>query len=257
MVRKSFLIIALMSFGLAAFAGDPWKDKSWREWDEKDLARVMADSPWSRPAKVDATWKDARGRAQGLSPDSSADSGAPTTIRGTSEGGSYGGNPQGPNVGPRTDRNDPRYAQAVFIVRWTSSRTLRQAVARLNMQRGMPVADAEKIVAQQPQAHEIIVFGEDMTPFANVTAEELRAKTHLTLKSAKQEISPRAAAVRRSPDGKQILAAVFEFPMNSEAGALLISAKEKGAEFHCQVRRTSIKVNFEPGKMISKDGAEF
>jgi hypothetical protein len=217
----------------------------------------MADSPWSRPVKVDATWKEAKGGARGLSPDSSAVSGAPTSISGTSEGGSYGGNPQAPNVGPRTDRTDPRYAQAVFIVRWTSSRTLRQAVARLNMQRGMPVADAEKIVALQPKAHEIIVFGEDMTLFANVTADELREKTHLTLKSTKQEVHPKAAAVRKSPDGKQILAVVYEFPMNSEAGTPLISSKEKGAEFHCQLGKISIKANFEPQKMVSKDGAEF
>lgn len=44
MRRITFVFIGLLSIALAAWADDPWKQKSDQEWDEGDLRRIMNDS---------------------------------------------------------------------------------------------------------------------------------------------------------------------------------------------------------------------
>lgn len=244
-MRLAMLLAIVAATGLA---GEPWKEKSFREWDQKDLARIMQDSPWSKNVYVPITWRE--GRARGLTPDTSASSGAPTSIRGTRDASEFGG-VEGRTV---TARGEPT---ALFTVRWTSSLTLRQAVARLNFLRGLPAAEAEKPLAFDPPVHELIIFGEDLSLFEKATEQELKQKTHLSLKQARKEVQPLAVALRKSEDGKRTVAVVFHFPKKTDSGEALIAASEKSIEFHVHAAGTSFKVEFEPRKMVTKEGPEF
>src|ERR1700732_3783677 len=60
LVRKAILIgSTLVVLAAVVFAGnDPWKAKPYQQWDEKDVRKILGDSPWSKVIQVDATWKD-------------------------------------------------------------------------------------------------------------------------------------------------------------------------------------------------------
>ena len=49
--------IACLAYAVAAWAGDPWKDKTYKEWNEIEANKILTDSPWARPVVVVASWR--------------------------------------------------------------------------------------------------------------------------------------------------------------------------------------------------------
>src|ERR1700751_1695907 len=83
----SFAVFAIAALALAA--SDPWKSKSYQQWDEKDVKKVLDDSPWAKVTQVDATWQkggSASAPSSGLPQGSSA---------GAAPGGGGGGGSRG------------------------------------------------------------------------------------------------------------------------------------------------------------------
>jgi hypothetical protein len=146
--------------------------------------------------------------------------------------------------------------EAHFTLRWGSARTTREALARLAVFRGMPEADAEKIMNLPVTEHQLVLYGSDMAPFAKSDEKSLMEMTFLKLKRNKQKISPSRVEIKRGQDGKKISGIVFYFPMKSEAGEPVIAPDEKGVEFECRTEQVSIRQNFEPNKMVSKAGPD-
>src|SRR5579862_4152677 len=61
-MRKLFLAVTFLSVAALAWAGDtPWKDKPYDQWDQKDVTKILSDSPWAKTLRVDATWKSGNG----------------------------------------------------------------------------------------------------------------------------------------------------------------------------------------------------
>jgi hypothetical protein len=49
-----FFTICFAAFSLATAAARPndaWKDKDPQDWDEKDVQKILTDSPWSKPSQ--------------------------------------------------------------------------------------------------------------------------------------------------------------------------------------------------------------
>lgn len=250
MFRKCLVFLAILVLAAGVYAGDPWKDKTYKEWDERESRRILNDSPWARVVAVNATWRAQRdqqgpeggaGRAGGQ-PEEGGLGGVGATAGGSRSGGGEG-------VGSEMPR-------AEFIVRWSSARTARQAVARLAVLGGRPEAEAEKYLSQAVTEHEIVLFGPDMAPFAKTDEIALKEKTFIKPKKTKQKIAPTRIEIRRSEDGKRIHAIVFHFAMNSESGEPIIAPGEKGVEFECRAGNFSIKTGFDLQKMVSKAGAD-
>src|SRR5258708_4649675 len=103
---SAFLLIASL-----ACAGDvPWKGKPYDQWDEKDLQRVLTDSPWVRTTTITRTWVPLK--AEDLPNETIAGRGRslPGTVERSAET-SVGG-------------------ELNFHVYWASSRIMRAASAR-------------------------------------------------------------------------------------------------------------------------------
>ena len=49
---KGYRIAAVVVLGLGSalllWAGDPWKEKPWTEWTQKDVDKIFDDSPWGQ-----------------------------------------------------------------------------------------------------------------------------------------------------------------------------------------------------------------
>ncbi len=230
---------AILLLAASVWAGDPWKDKPYTQWDEKDVKKVLFDSPWAKEVRVPANWKPAQ-----------RDSGESLTS--WIGGGAYDKTPQRSD----TESQAPP-PEATFVVRWASARTVREAMARNAMLHGMSEADAAKFASETLETYVIVILGNDMTPFAKTAEDVLKSKTHLKMKKSKTDLLPIKVELQRPKDSPKIVGAAFYFVKKSESGEPTIAADEKGMEFVCEVGGVAIKANFDPSKMASAKGADF
>lgn len=256
------MAILLVAANLSA--GDPWKDKSYKQWDEKDIRKVLTDSPWAKELRVAATWRGAR--EQGLGPD--------VRPSGTGGGGYGESGAGGTPMGARPASGRPAEAeqggggppQTVFIVRWVSSRTIRQAMARAAMLRGAQEADAEKFLAQELSDYVLTVVGSDMSPFAGIQENGLQEKSYLFIRKTKSKLAPTRVEIQRpqaSPDqpppagntGASLV--VFHFAKKTAAGEPVLPTDEKVVEFVCEAGNVHLKTNFELQKMVGSQGPDW
>jgi hypothetical protein len=56
--------------------------------------------------------------------------------------------------------------------------------------------------------------------------------------------------------GILVTSALFFFPRKTASGDPTIAADEKNVEFTCQVEGSTLRVNFEPQKMVDQTGPD-
>ncbi|HKT67822.1 MAG TPA: hypothetical protein VJP83_00230, partial [Terriglobales bacterium] len=104
-MRRTLALALAMLLSASAWGRDPWKDKNFNNWDANDVRKILYDSPWSK--RVSRTTLQAQeGPAEDVSGVDMMDT--------HSKEAEAGGDTQ----------------QTVFVVRWVSSRTLREAWTR-------------------------------------------------------------------------------------------------------------------------------
>ena len=260
MRRRPLAVLAALLLAGPAWADDPWKSKPYTDWSEQVTLKILNDSPWAKESRVDATWRGSSGGSSGsgglglpgsagargrTAADTSAD--GPTTGSGTAAVDST----RTPQLGDPT-----AVPQAVFVIRWGSSLVIRQAVARLALLRGRPETDLKQWLEQQPTEYQVVVSGQDMTPFVEVEEKELQSKAYLQSKRSKQKLVPTRVELARSPDGKRVISVSFFFPKTSPAGEPTLAPDEKGVEFSVLVRRNNLKCSFDLQKMLGPQGRD-
>jgi hypothetical protein len=260
-MRKAILIgSAAIVLAAVVFAGnnDPWKSKPYQQWDDKDVRRILGDSPWSKIIQVDATWtnlKDISAADSSQLPSGSTTAPAAGGKMGTSP--SAGANPTvGGAAAPPSDPGDPK-PQVAFAVRWVSSRTLQRAAARSAELAGqIKQEDAEKQLANPPDVYEIALTGPDMRPFQTADEDTLMKTAELTDKKSKEKISPTKVQINRGADGKKVQAIAFIFPKKAGNGEPAIPEDEKIVDFVCNVNGAKIHVTFDITKMQDNQGRD-
>jgi hypothetical protein len=260
-MRKAFLIgSAMIVLAAVVFAGnnDPWKSKPYQQWDDKDVRKILGDSPWSKVIQVDATWTNLKDIPAADS--SQLPSGSTTA---PAAGGKMGSSPTAganPTVGgaaaPPSDPGDPK-PQVAFAVRWVSSRTLQRAAARSAELAGqLKPEDAEKQLANPPDVYEIALTGPDMRPFQSADDDTLKKSAELIDKKSKEKIAPSKVQINRSTDGKKVQAVAFIFPKKADNGEPAIPEDEKSVDFVCNVNGAKIHVTFDVSKMQDNQGRD-
>jgi hypothetical protein len=260
-MRKAILgsSAVLIAAALLFAGGDPWKSKPYQQWDDKDVQRILQDSPWAKAVQVDANWKNSK-------LNSNDDSAQPTVPTGTPAAGGkmsgMGGGMGGPSPAPSAPAasnvgSGGPSSQATFTVRWVSSRTVQRAAARRSELAGqLKPEDAEKQLAQSPDVYEIVVGGPDMRPFQSADEDTLKTNAYLIEKKTKQKISPTKVEVSRSADGKNVQVVAFIFPKKSANGEPTIADDEKGVDFNCFVGGAKIHTSFDIPKMQDTQGRD-
>jgi hypothetical protein len=230
-ILASFFLLVLGT--LAWASSDPWKAKPYQQWDANDIKRIFADSPWCKPVLIDATWKGATSKYE------MSDDGGMALKTGQGSAGA----------------GDAPAGKALFVVRWVSARTIREAGVRNSVLEGqMKPEDAEKEVARIPDGYQIFVGGRDLTPFASAE-ETLRASVFLSAKKAKQEIAPFRTQILHGPDGK-MTGVMFSFSKKTDSGEPTIAADEKNVGFTCAISKARIFTTFEIPKMEDSQGRD-
>jgi hypothetical protein len=260
-MRKAILgsSAVLIAAALVFAGGDPWKSKPYQQWDDKDVQRILQDSPWAKVVQVDANWKNSKLNSNDDSPQATLPSGAPAAGgKMGSMGGGMGGQspaPSAPAAG-NAESGAPS-SEASFVVRWVSSRTVQRAAARKSELAGqLKPEDAEKQLAQSPDVYEIVVVGPDMRPFQSADEDILKTNAYLIEKKTKQKISPTKVEVSRSSDGKKVQVVAFIFSKKSTNGEPTIADDEKGVDFNCLVGGAKIHTSFDIPKMQDTQGRD-
>ncbi|HXW57227.1 MAG TPA: hypothetical protein VEJ67_15870 [Candidatus Cybelea sp.] len=250
--------LALVVVALLAWASsDPWKSKPYDQWDAKDVQKVMNGSPWARTVTVDANWMSGGALSQ---PESSrAPQSAPSGGMGSGGGrggmGGGGGAPAGGGGGQSVPEGS--VAQASFIVRWVSSRVMREAFVRNLILNGQMKADeGQKELAQTPDTYQVMIVGPQMQPFESVEEAAVKDAAFLEPKKTKERIAASKVEFQRSSDGKTLRAVVISFPKRTATSEATITPEEKGTEFSVLVGKTTIKASFDFTKMYDSTGRD-
>lgn len=253
-VGGTFLIIA----GLAWASNEPWKTKPYQQWDKADLAVILKDSPWVKKVVVDVNWKrnPSSGSQAGMAASdptvelrehADMQKGGPPDTSPPDPSMSSVGSSGGASTSPNT----------AFYIRWYSSRVIREALTRVAIISGrISEAEGAKLLAEPVTDYEIIVFGPDMTPFENLSEDQLKSASSLEGKQSKQKVAPASVRMNKSPDGRTN-SIVFLFPKRTDSGAGVAAAQEKGLEFVCKLKGLNLHNAFDTRKMADEKGADF
>jgi hypothetical protein len=257
--KKSFIRMSMCA-GIAAAilfmpaigsaGNDPWKSKPFQEWNDKDISRVLSDSPWAQVVPVTSSWK-------ALPPDAepSADSqGKPMSKGGTGKSSEESATrtPDSNYSAPGSDRPDTQ-----FNVFWLSSKTVREALGRrAELHSGKSAAEVEQYVNAPQEEYQILIQGQDMTPFRLNDDKFFAANSSLQVRKNGLKLPPSHVLIQKNPDGKSVAAAVFYFPKKTAQGEAVISPDEKSVEFTCKMVGSTLKATFDPQKMTGQSGAD-
>ena len=239
------MLVVLLSVALL-WAGDPWKEKPYTEWTEKEVAKVFQDSPWARRVTILSGEVNLAPPQPPTAPEGGAGPMAPAGETASVAGQSAASLPgQG---GTSTESRQ----QMLFIVRWESSLTVRQAQVRQQQFEGnLNEEQAKEYLSRPPEQYLIVVYGLDMRGFEALTEDEVRAGAYLQPRQRKQKITP--ASVRFVRQGARLLAVEFYFSRVWEDQPV-IGTEEKKVKFACRSRTDLISTDFELPKMI-REGA--
>jgi len=241
--------------GVALFAADVWVAKPFTEWSDKDVQKIMMDSPWAKKVSVSIDMgrgpagapagggggggRGGRGGGGFQGGGDQADPGTDGAGGGGGGGGGGrggrggGGGPEIPSVGgaPETD----------LTIRWQSAPTILQAWVK--SQFGAQAAtspDAQKMMAPQDMFY-IIWIGNlpaNLRPRDEDAKKALLAVTTLNVKGKDPIV---AQDVQYPPPGRgnRFADAHFLFPKKTA-----ITADDKEVEFITKFGKTAVKAKF-------------
>jgi len=246
--KMAGLLAAVLFAAVAVYAGDAWKDKDYQSWDQKDVDKILKDSPWSKHIQFGGGGSgamDAPFTAAG-------DAAHRDNASGTASSG--GGRPTSAING--TNAVAGNGAQSDYTICWYSSRTIREALLRRRELGGQTIPeDSRKNISTELGTYQVLVQSMNLGGLAR-DVEALKTSSYLMVKSTKEKILPSNVVVQKGQNDRPV-AIVFEFPKKSATGEPTISATEKGVEFYTEAGKMNLKATFEISKMADKQGADY
>ncbi|MGB6544999.1 MAG: hypothetical protein WBE97_05185 [Candidatus Acidiferrales bacterium] len=232
--RLAGMVIALAMAG-SVLATDVWRAKDYKQWDAKDVDKILNDSPWVKETTVGKFW---------TTPPAPAANGAAAKP-------DEGGPPAPGSVG----------ATSSYTVRWTSAVTMRHAIARnAELSHQGDTADAEAYANAVSDTYDIALIG-DMTPFGVLDTtdaiQKVQQATYLESKDSADHMMPVKVELGRAADGKTVQAITFHFAKKNAAGAPVFPADAKGVDFVCKYGKFDLKAHFDFTKMTGQNGSDF
>src|SRR5260370_40531564 len=91
MSKRILGLLTCLLFVALAYAGDVWKDKPYKQWEEKDVRKILMDSPWVKTARADANWRKSGGGGDVAARPPQSQGGSTPAPSGGGGGGMYGG----------------------------------------------------------------------------------------------------------------------------------------------------------------------
>ena len=263
LMKKTAGLAILLAFVamLTVLAKDFWAEKPFTDWNEKEVRRILSDSPWGKIEHVPLPESERNpgetgGRVGSISPSVATPAGGRTEGGGTGGGGEArgGGSQSGPGVpatapGGYGGETGSANQSTPFQVTWFSSIKVRQAMGRLGQLQGNISTEQVNAFLQQPVEQYIVaVSGPQMKPFEQASLESLKGTTFLLSKKDKSKKLELREYV--SPKDRKDGLALFAFPRTVEGKPSLDVADEE-VQFVAEPAGLRIKTTFKLSKMMT------
>jgi hypothetical protein len=242
-MRIHFGILVALLCALVTLAGDePWKTKAYQEWNDEDVSQVLHDSPWTiafvkttekNETAVSTGWAD---KPTNATPNMCKDDQQKTI----------------PCTLPPVYLDDVSTIADInqFRVTWTSSRTVRKALARRSvLHNNVSVQAAEKFVAQSFEEYHLVLGG--LTTLDQLNEETIRQTAHLKVQGSRKEIGASRVSLARSGPAITIF-----FPKKGPDGSPTISDGDTSVDFECKLGKLKVKVKFDLRGMTDGQGRD-
>jgi hypothetical protein len=242
-MKKTALFLLLC---LSLWAADSWQTRPFTEWTDKDVQKIMNNSPWAHaftlptgggPSSFDtASGGGGRGGRGGGSADQDS---APAPIS-ESSGRSGRGGGGGPAV--------PSSAGGValeIVARWQSALPMKQAFVRLKYGvEGVSSADAKEVLDRTETTYVVILSG-PLRAVLRGTPDELKAALmDATTLSAhgKAALKPTELQVNTAQQAQNV---IFAFPRTTP-----FTVDDKEIDLTTKLGALPVKYKFHPKEMI-------
>ncbi len=246
-------------------ADDFWEEKKAEQWSQKEVIKMITNSPWARKVSVSAPRRQHRPGARDGAP---APRGRPRSGGGFGGSAGSGGGGAGGSAGRSGGFGGPRGGGPLqsfkLVVRWYSALPIKDALARYQEQPSSPPPATEE--EERDATHYVIgVSGLPDRMFRMNPAhwqqwsELLKSESFLKIKGHEPV---GADVVHARPDRVGILDArtgvgggelLMLFPRK---GSHVITLKDKNVEFVSKVNSMNIKKKFKLKDMIYKGNLE-
>ena len=225
--RHITIAIAWLAACVVVTAADFWDEKEFTDWSDRDVQRMMTDSPWAK--RITVVFPRPPGTALNDR----------TPVAGGIGGGAGGGGRGGRGFGGADGFGPTR--QSRLIVQWRSGLPMRQAIVRGRIGEGGALDPAgRQFLAQRPTGYFIVVAGLPR-PFARLDPGALAAGARLE-RPGKRPIVPIQAAAEAEGNGAVIL---YLFPRDDA-----ITLADEEVEFVTEIAEASIERTFELEDMV-------
>ncbi len=252
MKRLVFVLAIIAGFGMVSLhAADFWKTKEFTDWSQKDIKKMMTNSPWARSVTLamgggynygGTNMPRTGGMGGGGGMGGAGGMGGPS-------GGMGGG---GGSMGPRGTMGGPRMPQTRKVyVRWISALPIRQAMARNAYGDEMTSPKALKLLNLKDNRY---IIGVSELPKRMMDHDQQHLKEKAFLKIKGKEPLP-ASEVQVRPYNDNTAELIFFFPRGSGAEEY-VTADAKNVEFILDLPRSDVKRKFKLKDMTYKGKLE-
>ncbi len=210
-------------------AADFWEEKEFTAWSDRNVEKMMSNSPWAKRLTVVFPRPPTSGGGGGRS------GAAAVPIAGGAPGADRGGG------------NMRTSAQTRLVIQWRSALPVRQALLRGQIGEGGTVEpEAQALLDQSLPGYYVVVTGVPRE-FGRLTSDVLMAEARLERKGKSPIVAVQA---RPTGDGRAV-ALVYIFPKDDA-----IVLEDKDVEFVTKVGDTTIKKKFKLEDMVFNDQLE-
>ncbi len=266
-LSRRFLLSALGTAPFSnLFAADFWQQKKFTDWSEKEIAKLLSDSPWARQALATA---DTKGSSGGKGGSGSSKGGGGKSSGGNiggggsrgggsrgggggMGGGSMGGGMGGGGMGGGSEMGGGGgmgqgggMPSMSATVRWLSALPVRQAIVKAQL--GVEAAtslETRAMLEREEKDYVVALVGLPLRA-ARTSPEKLKAslKSKTTLnRKGKEPIAPQSIDMKQSG---QAFGLIFRFPRKDA-----ITLDDKEVEFACQLGPAQFKRKFKLKDMV-------
>ena len=237
LARKAILAVtAFALLGICVWASEPWKNADFEKWSAKDVDKSLNESPWAKQITIPYT------------PYLNGDS--PETDQRIKIGS--GRDPS------RVADSQIYRANGTFTLRWNSALTLRRALYREAVLRGLDTDYAsQRYLINDEENMDLVLIPTGQTFLPPTESVSLRRETYLELKPSGKKIYAVIAETRAWVDARDNRGYFFAFPQRQKDGTPTIAKDVTEIVFFTQVGVRKFEAKFKVAEMMMGEGADY
>jgi len=232
------LTIALLALAaVCAAASDPWKSKPYDKWTKKEVEKILNNSPWAQVVRVPY-----HPMLTGDRPEQHEKIQIGKTVWDPAKD-------EQANAVKDTFKPD-----STFVVRWNSALTIRRALYRDALLRGISKDEAtRRYLAQQDDEFEVVLVPVGQTLLPPTEPSTLLRNTYLELQPSGEKLIPIRAQPRREVDASRREGYAFQFRRLRPDGSPAIPQGVVRIDFFTQVGPRMFRARFQLEKMFAPE----